>query len=79
MVPTEFFPSSSVSLENVSNIHAHTECICRVWGQGTQILDFPLWEEESSLVIFFNQQFGSRSGEEGERWAEKQIDWLDEP
>ena len=29
--------------------------------------------------FFFNQQFGSRSGEEGERWAEKQIDQLDEP
>ena len=78
-VPTELSPLFICHLRKCQQHHAHIECICRIFGRGTQILDSPLWEEESSLVIISNQQISSRSGEEGKRQAEKQTDQLDEP
>lgn len=48
-------PLHQLILENVKTIHAHTEYIHRVLGRETHILEYPVWEEESSLVIVFNK------------------------
>lgn len=56
-----------------------TQNIFRVLGRETHILESALWEEESSLVIFFNQQIRFRNREEEDKSAKKQADQLDEP
>lgn len=56
-----------------------TQNIFRVLGRETHILESPLWEKESSLVISFNQQIRFRNREEEKKPAKKQADQLDEP